>query len=65
MREPRSTAREPVVLHRLKDVAAMFDVSLRTIQAWRSSGRLRVHVLGHVVRVAQSEVDRLLRESRS
>lgn len=53
------------MLHRLKDVAAMFDVSLRTIQAWRSSGRLRVHVLGHVVRVAQSEVDRLLRESRS
>lgn len=50
---------------RLRDVAARFQVSLRTVQSWRASGRLRVHVLGHVVRVAQSEVDRLLKESLS
>ena len=52
-------------LLRLRDVAARFQVSLRTVQSWRASGRLRVHVLGHVVRVAQAEIDRLLKETRS
>lgn len=64
LRTPAATTPVESLL-RLRDVAARFQVSLRTVQSWRASGRLRVHVLGHVVRVAQSEIDRLLKESQA
>lgn len=65
MHEPRRPKRESPTLYKLTEVAAMFDVKKRTIQAWRASGHLRVlRLTGGTVRVEQAEIDRLLREAR-
>lgn len=52
-------------LLKLADVGGVLGVSVRTLQGWRSTGRLRVICLTpRSVRIEQSEVDRLIAEAR-
>jgi len=60
MREQRTP------LLRLHEVAALLGVKIRTLQAWRALGKLKVIALStRCVRVEPAEVERLIREARS
>jgi excisionase family DNA binding protein len=49
----------------LAEVGGLLGVSVRTVQAWRASGKLRVlNLTARSVRVEQAEVDRLIEEAR-
>lgn len=66
MSRPKPSDVPAVPLLKLPEAAAIFGVGLRTLQAWRAAGRLRVVALSkRCVRVERAEVERLIRESRS
>lgn len=45
----------------LKQVAAIFHVSRQTLYAWIAEGRLSVVKIGKLVRVEESEIERIKR----
>lgn len=60
---PVPDARAPLLT--LPEVAALLHLGLRTVQAMRSAGTLRVLKFGKAARVEPAEVERLIREARS
>jgi predicted site-specific integrase-resolvase len=50
----------------LREAARLLSVAVRTLQAWRAVGRLRVVALSaRCIRVEPAEVARLISESRT
>ena len=45
----------------IQEVADMFHVTRKTIYNWKNAGRVRVIRIGGVLRIEQSEVDRIKR----
>lgn len=63
-RAPRTSPPPAAPLLTLPEVAALLHLGLRTVQAMRSAGTLRVLKFGKAARVEPAEVERLIREAR-
>jgi excisionase family DNA binding protein len=48
----------------IDEVAEVLAVSTRTVRRWISSGQLKVHRVGQVVRIAPAEFDAFLCQHR-
>jgi excisionase family DNA binding protein len=48
----------------LKDVASSLSVSIKSLRRWIDAGELRVHRLGHHLRVSEEDLNHFLAQRR-
>jgi excisionase family DNA binding protein len=60
----RQTQREHMRFFTVAAVAAIFDVSVRTVRRWIKSGELVAHHFGAAVRIAESDLNAFIARQR-
>ena len=63
-KESKTTAEKPR-LFRPDEVARILDISRWTVYGWINQGRIRSVKIGRLVRIPESELDRLTDEGQS
>jgi excisionase family DNA binding protein len=61
---PGTRVRPVGKLHKLDELAELWDVSRRTLQRAIESGALRVHRIGRLVRISEADAAAFLDENR-